>query len=93
MTIRQKMISLLEERAFGFRELAKQFRISDRELADHLSHISRTIKAKGKRLVAHPFRCMECGFLFKDRKHFAKPGRCPRCKSTHIEDPEYGIGP
>ncbi len=92
VTVRQKIILLLEEGTVGFRELAKQLRISNRDLADHLSHISRTMKSKGKRLTAYPFRCMDCGFLFRDRKHFGKPGHCPLCRSTHIDDPPYAIG-
>ncbi len=92
MTLRQKIIAMLEEKPVGFRELAKLLRLNERDLADHLAHISRTMKSKGRRLTAYPFCCLECGFVFKDRKHFARPGRCPACRSTRIEDPPYAIG-
>jgi hypothetical protein len=29
--------------------------------------------------------------VFKDRTRFTKPGRCPRCKGGHLEQPRYEI--
>ncbi|MEW5910363.1 MAG: transcriptional regulator [Thermodesulfobacteriota bacterium] len=91
MTIRQKIVSILEASPTGFRQLAKMLKINERELAAHLSHVSLSIKPQNKRLIRHPFRCLGCGFLFRDRKHFSKPSRCPICKDTQIEDPYYEI--
>ncbi|MFH1102634.1 MAG: transcriptional regulator [Pseudomonadota bacterium] len=92
MTIRQKIISILETNPMGFRQLAKTLDLSERDLCTHLSHVSLSVKAHKKRLIRHPFRCLGCSFVFKDRKHFSKPSRCPRCKDIHIEDPLYEIG-
>jgi hypothetical protein len=92
MTTRQKIISILEASPTGFRQLAKMLKLSEKELSIHLSHVSLSIKTQRRKLIQHPFQCLGCGFVFKNRKHFSKPSRCPRCRDTHVEDPLYEIG-
>ena len=85
------MIELLEGGTLGVRELSQELHIMEREVYPHLEHISRSAKAMGKKLSVTPARCLDCGFMFKDRKKLTPPGHCPKCKGTHLQRPLYNI--
>ena len=91
-TLRQQMIMLLSENKMSAKEISSAVGIREKEVYAHLSHIGRTIHSQGKKLVIHPAECMGCGYVFKKRKRFTRPGRCPICKSEHIKSPMYRIG-
>lgn len=89
-TLRQLITALLDQKEMTARELSQAVGIREREVYDHLSHIARSVAAKGKRrLTILPFRCLSCGYLFEERKRFTRPSRCPRCKRTRLEIPIY----
>jgi predicted Zn-ribbon and HTH transcriptional regulator len=90
-TIRQQIIDELHEYEMTARELSQAVRIPEKEVVLHLSHISKTVAAQGKRLIIQPFQCLSCGYTFKERKRFSRPGRCPKCKDTHVESPTFRI--
>ena len=90
-TIRQEMISMLSEEEMSVRDLSQAVGIREREVYDHLVHIERTVSAQGKKLVLLPIECLNCGYIFKDRKRLTRPSRCPRCKKSHIPKPVYRI--
>jgi predicted Zn-ribbon and HTH transcriptional regulator len=90
-TIRQQMTVLLSKKDMSARELSQAMRIREKEVYEHLSHISRSAAAQGKKLIILPSRCLVCGYVFQDRKRFTRPGRCPRCKRSHIQEPMYRI--
>ena len=91
-TIRQQIFSHLCDAERTARELSKMVGISEKEVTAHLSHIGKTAASQGKALIIRPFECLSCGYLFKDRKRFTRPGRCPKCRGTHIESPVFRIG-
>jgi predicted Zn-ribbon and HTH transcriptional regulator len=90
-TIRQQIIILLSKTEMTALDLSKNLGIREKEVYEHLPHIARTVTAQGKRLVIRPSRCLKCGYVFENRKRFTRPGRCPRCKDTHLQKPEYII--
>lgn len=90
-TIRQQMIVLLSEKEMGARELSQAIRIREKEVYEHLSHIARSVNAKRKNLIIIPAECLECGYVFENRKRYTRPSRCPHCKSEHIQNPVYRI--
>ena len=90
-TIRQDIIGLLESGEFSTRDLANAMGIREKEVVDHLSHIARSVAAAGKRLHIDACRCRQCGFIFKERRRFSTPSRCPQCKSTYLEPPLFAI--
>ena len=90
-TIRKQMIELLDKREVSAREISQTLRIREKEVYAHLSHISRSVNARRKKLIILPAECLECGFVFEKRKRFTRPSRCPHCKSEHIRNPAYRI--
>lgn len=85
------MIELLAAAQMSARELSQATGIPEKEVYEHLFHMARSVTARKKRLVIIPSRCLGCGYVFKDRKRFTPPGRCPRCKEEHIQNPAYRI--
>jgi predicted Zn-ribbon and HTH transcriptional regulator len=90
-TIRHAMIDLLCGEPVSARELSRRLGIREKEVCDHLAHIERTAGARRKKLTILPFACLDCGFVFRDRKRFTRPGKCPRCRGTHIEVPRFQL--
>ncbi len=90
-TIRQKMISLLEESHMSVRDLSKTLSVREKDIFDHFEHINRSLKSRKKKLRINPYQCQLCDFVFKDRKKFSRPGRCPQCKGGSIEPAIYWI--
>ena len=85
------MMMLLSDNEMSAREISSAVGIGEKEVCGHLSHIARSIKSQGKKLEINPAECMGCGHVFKKRKRFTSPGRCPICKSEHIKQPLYRI--
>ena len=91
LTIRQEIINLLSQNEMDARELSQELGIREKEVYDHLAHVGRTVKADKKKLIIHPSRCLQCGFVFEDRKRFTRPGRCPKCRQSRLEYPRFYI--
>jgi len=90
-TIRKEMILMLSGQELSAGELSSAVGVGEKEVFTHLSHIARSVKHQRKRLIIKPARCLGCGYIFKKRKRFTSPSRCPICKSEHIKNPMYRI--
>ncbi|MDY6853824.1 MAG: transcriptional regulator [Thermodesulfobacteriota bacterium] len=90
-TVRQYIVMLLSEKDMNVRELSQAAGIREKDVYGHLSHISRSIANKGQKLIVQPFCCLVCGYVFKNRKRFNCPSRCPNCKGEHLQRPTYRI--
>ena len=90
-TERQIIIDLLNESQLNARELSQRIGIQEKEVVAHLSHIKRSLKAKHKKLVIGPAVCLLCGYVFRERRRLTRPGRCPACKKSHIQSPQFRI--
>jgi predicted Zn-ribbon and HTH transcriptional regulator len=90
-TIRQKIIDLLSRQEMGVRQLSGQVGIQEKEVIEHLSHIARSLAVRGKKLTIRPAECLLCGYVFEKRQRFTRPGRCPRCKKSHLQSPGFYI--
>jgi predicted Zn-ribbon and HTH transcriptional regulator len=91
ITIRQEIIELLSAGMMDARQLSREVSIREKEVYDHLTHIARSLAVKGYKLGIQPAQCLSCGYVFKDRQRLTRPGRCPRCKNTHLQSPAYYI--
>lgn len=90
-TLRQQIIELLTDREMDARELSREVGIKEKEVAEHLSSIARSLAARGEKLVIRPAECLLCGYVFENRRRFTRPGRCPRCKKSHLLNPGFYI--
>lgn len=92
-TLRQQIIDLLQESAFSARDISTRLKIKEKEIYTHLPHIERSVAAGNQKLAITPAECLSCGFVFRDRRRFTSPSRCPRCRKEHISEPLYRILP
>jgi predicted Zn-ribbon and HTH transcriptional regulator len=90
-TIRQAIGELLEEGELSARDISQRLGISEKEVVYHIPHVRSSVLAQSKKFVVIAARCMTCGYEFEDRRRVTKPGRCPRCRGEHIEDPRYRV--
>jgi predicted Zn-ribbon and HTH transcriptional regulator len=106
-TLRQRIREFISQGPKTVREISQEVRLSEKEVLDHLRHISAAGGAKGAggaggakgasgakghgRFEIIPSECYSCGFSFAKRKRPGRPGRCPVCKSERISEPRYLI--
>jgi transcriptional regulator len=91
-TARERLLTALEPGlAMSLLELSQEAGLPERAIPDHLEHLRRSLKHQGLRLAIEPPRCIDCGFGFRDRHRFTRPGRCPKCRSTHLEAPRVRL--
>lgn len=87
---RKALIDLLRNNPMTLYEIAKPLDLKPKDVEDDLRHLQKTLKHESYRLVIHPARCQKCGFVF-GTEHLHKPGKCPACKGTWIEEPTFEI--
>jgi predicted Zn-ribbon and HTH transcriptional regulator len=85
------MLVLLQEGDRTAREISQALGIREKAVYEHLPHVARSAEARKQKLIVLPFQCLVCGYVFKERRRFTKPGRCPRCKNSHLETPTYRL--
>jgi transcriptional regulator len=90
-TLRKYIIALLEEGTLSTNDLSKYVRITEKDICDHLEHIRKTLNKNNCRMVTMPAKCEQCGFVYKKRERFSKPGKCPTCHSSLIDPPRFHI--
>jgi predicted Zn-ribbon and HTH transcriptional regulator len=77
--------------ALTAREISTRTGMREKDVAEHLEHLERSLKPKGERLVIEPARCLACGFVFKTRTRFSTPGSCPECRSERVAPPAFRV--
>lgn len=90
-TVREELRRALREGFLSFRDLSVRARVSEKDIAQHLEHLARSVRASGERLEVEPARCLGCGFAFEDRTRLTKPSRCPRCRGQRLAAARYRI--
>lgn len=94
LTIRQQLGILLQRENLGVRDLSQALGLPEKEIYNHLGHIAKTARHNGLRLAMDPGpMCLACGYLFKSRQRLTPPGRCPKCRATHISEPLFHLTP
>lgn len=90
-TIREALRRALEAGPRTVRELSTELGLSEREIPSHIDHLARSLRREGRKLAIEPPACRKCGFAFPGRERVTRPGKCPRCRATHIEPPRATI--
>jgi predicted Zn-ribbon and HTH transcriptional regulator len=89
-TYRQKIAELITEDSWTLNDLSVEVHLPVKEVLQHLIHVRKSVRPPF-RFVLDPACCLNCGFVFKDRRRLNAPSRCPKCRGTHIQDPSYHI--
>lgn len=90
-TIRHYIAALLEDGTYSAKELSNIIRIPEKDICDHIEHLQRSLTKSGRHLEIISAACRHCGFTFKNRTRLTKPGKCPSCRSIHIQAPLFHI--
>jgi len=90
-TVRQHIADVLREGPATAKDLSRLVGISERDVAGHLEHLAKSLRAKGEELVMQAPECLDCGFDFPRRERSTRPARCPRCRSRRITLPEFRV--
>lgn len=94
MTRREDIIAYLETNSASINELAEILEVSQKNIADDLEHVFKTLKNHTSRLLIRPAQCLnlKCEFVFStNRKKIADPSRCPKCHSERIQPQSFKI--
>lgn len=91
VSVRAAIMAELERGQADALALSAAVGIAEREVAEHLEHIARSLKRQGRRLEVLPARCLECGFVFRKRERLTRPGRCPVCGGERIGAPAFSL--
>lgn len=84
---------MLETTDHSFEGLRLALKAQTRALEDDLRHVEQSARNQGLRFVVTPATCEGCRYVFRDRKRFITPGRCPKCRSERIEDAMFRLEP
>ena len=90
-TLRQQIIGLLQEGPMDRRALSQALGIKEKEVAMHLDHVAKSVRAQNMRWIVEPALCLSCDYQFKDRRRLSRPGKCPKCKNERIQGPWFRI--
>jgi transcriptional regulator len=90
-TVRQRIADALRGGPATAKDLSREVGVSEREVAGHLEHLARSLRARGEKLAMTPPECLDCGFAFPGRERTTKPSHCPGCRSRRISLPEFRI--
>lgn len=87
--------ALLVTRATGAaasaRDLAAAASISEKDVAEHLEHLARSLPREGLKLEVNPASCLACEFVFTDRARLTAPSACPSCRSERVAPPTFAV--
>jgi predicted Zn-ribbon and HTH transcriptional regulator len=90
-TVRDALGAALREAPATARELSARVGVRERDVAQHLEHLARSLEHRGERLEVAPASCVECGFRFRSRERLTRPSACPACRSSRIDPPTFRI--
>jgi predicted Zn-ribbon and HTH transcriptional regulator len=90
-TVREAIRAELLQGAATAREISERVSIPEKDVAGHLEHLEKSLRARGERLVVQPASCIACGYAFVRRARLSRPGSCPECRATRIDPPAFRI--
>src|SRR5439155_12446403 len=86
-TVREAIREELLRGAATARELSERVSIREKDVAEHLEHLEKSLRARGERLVVEPATCIACGYAFARRSRLTRRVSCPGCGGMRIDPP------
>jgi len=81
---------MLQDHPATVHELALLLGLRQKDVEDDVRHLIKSLRNMPYHAVITPATCRKCGFVFsRDKLH--KPGKCPDCHSSWINEPEISI--
>jgi hypothetical protein len=90
-TIRRQIMALLREGEITAGEISMAVGIREKDVYLHLEHIQQSCRHENEELCIRPAVCKGCGFVFRKRTRLTKPGKCPVCRGSSIEEPAFSL--
>ncbi|MEJ5376743.1 MAG: transcriptional regulator [bacterium] len=90
MTLRRRMMELLQCGWFTLHEMSRELGINEKEVLEHLQHVARSVRPGNSLRIEH-CRCLGCGFTFTKRNRLSAPSRCPMCRSERLVPPRFTL--
>lgn len=90
MTLRRHLHEILSHEPRSVSSLARELGLRRGDVEADLQHMLRSAAARGDAVDVLPARCKACGFEFGTDR-LAKPGRCPSCKASRIQEAMIAI--
>jgi predicted Zn-ribbon and HTH transcriptional regulator len=90
-TLRQALYETLRHGEHDALALSAQVGLSEKQVAEHLLHLERSLRRSQERLRVVPARCVACGFVFRKRDRLTRPSACPVCGEKRIEAQRFSI--
>jgi predicted Zn-ribbon and HTH transcriptional regulator len=91
VTIRSALRAVLLAGPLTAREVSARVGIGEKEVAEHLEHLARSLRHSADCLLVEPARCLACGFVFKERTRLRRPSKCPACKSQRLRPSRFQV--
>jgi transcriptional regulator len=91
LTLRRRIIALLSGQELDARDLSQELGLKEKEIYEHLVHVERSVAASQGRFVITPSQCLLCGYVFEDRRRLTRPGRCPQCRRSKLQNLSFRI--
>jgi len=93
ITVREALLRHLREGPRTAHEFSDLVGIPEKQVADHLAHVARSLRRTAERLRMEPARCLGCGFVFRKRDRLDRPSACPVCRGQRIRPPYFAVQP
>jgi predicted Zn-ribbon and HTH transcriptional regulator len=90
-TVREALRQALLAGPATARDLSTDVGLREKDVAEHLEHLGRSLLHRGEHLSVEPATCLSCGYVFVHRSRLSRPGACPSCRSTRIDPPVFRI--
>lgn len=74
------------------RDLGQACGLPEKDVAEHLEHLDKSLRREGLRLDVTPAECLACGYVFRDRARYTAPSACPECRSERVAPPSFKVG-
>jgi predicted Zn-ribbon and HTH transcriptional regulator len=78
-------------KALTAHQISERAGVREKDVAEHLEHLERSVRRDGERLIVEPATCLACDFVFKAREKLSTPGSCPKCRSERVAPPAFRI--